>query len=63
MYLNNFNLTLFKKHLIWIVQEAIEKLKEGSQKLIAQVKTIESECQTTNDKFTKSFTEVDSKVK
>jgi hypothetical protein len=40
----------------------IEKLKEDRQQLIAQVKTIESECKSTEIKFTKSFKEVDSKV-
>ncbi|VVC30751.1 Hypothetical protein CINCED_3A023844 [Cinara cedri] len=40
----------------------IEKLKENSQKLIAQVKTIENVCQTTDTKFTKSFNEIDSKI-
>lgn len=45
-----------------IPQVEIEKLKEDSQKLIAQVKTIESVCQTTDTKFTNSFGEIDSKV-
>ncbi|XP_025418962.1 uncharacterized protein LOC112689458 isoform X1 [Sipha flava] len=40
----------------------IEKLKEDRQQLIAQVKTIESECKSTEIKFTKSFKEVDSKM-
>lgn len=44
------------------IQEEIEKLKENSQKLIAQVKTIESECKTTDTKFTKIFSEVKSEV-
>lgn len=45
-----------------MIQEVIEKLREDNQKLIAQVKTIESECKTTDNKVTKSFAEMDSKV-
>jgi chromosome segregation ATPase len=43
-------------------REVIEKLREDNQKLIAQVKTIESECKTTDNKVTKSFAEMDSKI-
>ncbi|XP_050520571.1 uncharacterized protein LOC126893996 isoform X1 [Daktulosphaira vitifoliae] len=40
----------------------IEKLKENSQRLISQVKTIESECQASKDKINKLSSDVDSKL-